>query len=337
MTKLAKTQVTRNQGHRFDLDELRETLCRTWYGTKNETYEIKFTTQTKATCTRYDSGKKSFNMWIDDDRRYLWWGTNCAYWSDLADLLADKGKVSWYSGTEWEKVAKPRFVWRLSDELEVKSAKPSKGNIHQDEQWHRSDIQADRLAPKEVALQATQTGSVMHKKPSLQWKQVAPQELPVDSAKHSHRPALDPSDFPPGLAVPPHLKHAQEIPESPLVVSAGLIASPPGLEALAALPALTSGSKRHEQEEGDTTASSDCSDSDKEARTRLRSADFCHSFTSDDELCYGPSESPQVLGGAKENRRPPEVSEMPMTKLAFMSTAQSFGRRTSCSLPLQFQ
>jgi len=287
-------------------------------------------------------------MWVDDDHKYLWWGTNCAYWCDLADLVADKTKVSWYSGTDWKKASKPRFVWWLSDDVEEKSSKLSK-EVAQPElqkdspkQWKPS-VQRKEVAHKELLVVSTTKASVQWKEaapkelhvesathwkefarkavynePATHWKEVTtPQELRVnstkrrkevaprvDSAKTPQRPALDPSDFPPGLPVPPHLqndttKHSQQV--------------LPGLEALAANPVPTSDSKGHEHDECDTT----CSDSDKEVSSRLGSAELSHSHTSDEEFSDGPSENVQPFQSVA---RRPDLSEMPMTKLAFTRT-----------------
>jgi len=347
MTKLATAQMHRKQGQQFDLDELKETLCQTWCGAKDETYEIRFTAKKTALCTRFDSGRKSFTMWVDDDHKYLWWGTNCAYWCDLADLVADKTKVSWYSGTDWKKASKPRFVWWLANELEVESPKLSKEVVQQETQkdsakhWKpylqdsakpwKPCLDRKAVTPQEAHVESTKPckEAILQELPvgiAKRWKGAAPH---VDSSKHVQKLALEPPEFPPGLEVPPQLqtetsKHSQQVTVFPAGLEAhvflrvGSITPPPGLEAPAANTAPTSDSKSHEPEEGDTTASSECSDSDKEVSSRLGSADSSHSHTSDEESCYGPCESVQPVHLAAESQRPPELSDMPMTKLACM-------------------
>lgn len=112
-----------------------ETLMQTsWLGPKGETYRISALQGLKATCVREDrkgsdGSTKTFDLWFDKLYHLLWWGAKRSSFLDLADILADPTKVSWYDGRDWSKNQGPRFEWSRSiDAIEESSEKDSVGS-----------------------------------------------------------------------------------------------------------------------------------------------------------------------------------------------------------------
>eukprot|EP00930_Biecheleria_cincta_P078467 TRINITY_DN65939_c0_g1_i1.p1 TRINITY_DN65939_c0_g1~~TRINITY_DN65939_c0_g1_i1.p1 ORF type:complete len:285 (-),score=37.09 TRINITY_DN65939_c0_g1_i1:154-1008(-) len=95
----------------------------TWYGNKGETYTITFGRGQRSTCLRTDAndfvgGTQTFNVSYDDSNQFLWWGVKHAFFLDLAEVLEDDSKLSWYPGEDWSKRFSPKFVWRRFDSNE---------------------------------------------------------------------------------------------------------------------------------------------------------------------------------------------------------------------------
>lgn len=131
----------------------------TWKGARGETYQIKFGTGKKATCTRtdaegvYTGNRKYFDMWYDESYEFLWWGVKQSFFLDLADVLSDDSEVKWYRGHDWKKMMVPSFAWKKS-ESDAKDLKPLIGLKGHASVRDHSEVYWDLGPPEQDAVQS---------------------------------------------------------------------------------------------------------------------------------------------------------------------------------------
>jgi hypothetical protein len=108
---------SKNSGQASWVEPVWPDLSGTWRGSRKETYEISFTSETLGSCVRTDADgqTRNFTLKYDCETHTLWWGSRWAYFVDLGSLAAQPTSMPWYYGNDMA-MEKPAFYWNKKDE-----------------------------------------------------------------------------------------------------------------------------------------------------------------------------------------------------------------------------